>query len=162
MGRVVNFTEVVTDSNIPAERKVQRMQTKMMESMKDLDKRFREAIERYDLNEPEEELFTGYTPAQFYDVVVPIQTLFDRVRLITETHKAILRWMATEYGLSTMSKSTQKLRPCSSKSLRTCGPSTPTTMAGRCLRLFSVSSPDMTLAKSRMMTRMPLPYRPAP
>ncbi len=108
MGRVVNFTEVVTDSNIPAERKVQRMQTKMMESMKDLDKRFREAIERYDLNEPEEELFTGYTPAQFYDVVVPIQTLFDRVRLITETHKAILRWMATEYGLSTMSKSTQK------------------------------------------------------
>ena len=68
MGRVVNFTEVVTDSNIPAERKIQKMQAKMMESMKDLDKRFREAIERYDLNEPEEELFTGYTPAQFYDV----------------------------------------------------------------------------------------------
>ena len=41
MGRVVNFTEVVTDSNIPAERKIQKMQAKMMESMKDLDKRFR-------------------------------------------------------------------------------------------------------------------------
>lgn len=108
MGRVVNFTEVVTDSNIPAERKIQKMQAKMMESMKDLDKRFREAIERYDLNEPEEELFTGYTPAQFYDVGVPLLTLFSRVQLLTETHKAILRWMATEYGLSNLSESTKK------------------------------------------------------
>ena len=76
MGRVVNFTEVVTDSNIPAERKNPENAGQMMESMKDLDKRFREAIERYDLNEPEEELFTGYTPAQFYDVGVPLLTLF--------------------------------------------------------------------------------------
>lgn len=108
MGRAVNFTEVVVNSNIPAERKVQRMQAKMMESMRDLDKRFREAIERYDLNEPEEELFTGYNPTQFYDVVLPVLTLFDRARFITEVHKGILRWMATEYGLSTMSESTQK------------------------------------------------------
>ena len=89
MGRAVNFTEVVVDSRIPAERKVQKMQAKMMESMQDLDKRFREAIERYDLNEP-------------------VLTLFDRARFVTEVHKGILRWIATEYGLSTMSEATQK------------------------------------------------------
>lgn len=108
MRHTANFTEDVVDSTILTKQKVQKMQTKMMESMRALNERFREAIERYDLNEPEEELFIGYNPMQFYDVVVPIQTLFDCARLITETHKSILRWMVTKYGLSTMSESTQK------------------------------------------------------
>ena len=111
MGRVVYFNKVVA-SKLPDELKVEQIQKRMMSVLEDLDKRFLEAIQDYDLDEPENVLFSGYNPVQMYDVVVPVQTLFTRADIITTLFKTVLRWMTEQYPYEKMStdiKSTQVL-----------------------------------------------------
>lgn len=99
--RVANFSEVIR-SEMPDENKVRHIQVRMMEVLEDLDDRFRDAIQDYNLDEPEDVLFTGYNPAQLYDIVVPIQTLFTRADAITSLFKTMLRWLPEQYDFTNM------------------------------------------------------------
>ena len=79
---------------------MEKLQDRIEKKLNDLQKRLDKVIDTYDLEQPMEKLFHGYSEFQLEDNLVSVQTLFTRTDVLLRMYRLQLRRLANELKLT--------------------------------------------------------------